>query len=169
MGTIMAVTSKSSVVLDITHTGTADAAPALHLAKTYAKTLDNGEANVFWYDAGRTVAASSSEDLDLAASLTDAYGATITFARVLGLVVVAAAGNTNNVVLGDDATAPWTTLLGADGTIAVRPGGVLAVMCASADTTGYLVTATTADILQVANSGSGTSVTYDVALWGKAT
>ena len=35
-----------------------------------------------------------------------------------------------------------------------------------ADSAGYAVTATTADLLHVANSSSGTSVTYDVIVIG---
>jgi hypothetical protein len=36
----------------------------------------------------------------------------------------------------------------------------------TADATAYAVTATTADLLKVANSSSGTGVTYDIAVIG---
>lgn len=111
----------------------------------------------------RTLAASGTEDLDLAGSLTDAFGATITFARVRGLIVYAAAANTNNVVVGGDTNA---LLIGgaAAHTITVRPGGLFTLF--APDATGYAVTAGTGDILQVANSGSGTPITYDVVVIG---
>ncbi len=116
----------------------------------------------------RVLNASASEDLDLAGVLTDAFGATITFARVKALLISAASGNTNNVVVGGVAAGlsagpilPQTT-----GQVVVRPGGGVAFWVGSADATGYVVTATTADLLHIANSGAGTSVTYDVAIVG---
>ena len=48
----------------------------------------------------------------------------------------------------------------------VRPGATFAVFAGQADSAGYAVTATTADLLHVANSSSGTSVTYDVIVIG---
>jgi|SRR5918993_3027400 hypothetical protein len=113
----------------------------------------------------RTLAASATEDLDLAGVLLDAFGSTITFARIKGLAIAAAATNVNNVVIGADATAPWATLLNSTGTLTLRPGGSFAAIAGVADT-GYAVTATTGDILQVANSGAGTSVTYDICIIG---
>lgn len=116
----------------------------------------------------RTLAASGSEDLDLAGTLTDAFGATITFARVKGVLISAAAGNTNNVIVGGVAAGlsagpilPQTT-----GQVVVRPGGGVLFWCGAGDATGFAVTATTADLLHVANSGAGTSVTYDVVVIG---
>jgi hypothetical protein len=126
-----------------------------------------GQSDLMFTDQ-RTIAASGTDDLDLAGGLTDAFGATLTFVEVTALIVKAAAGNTNNVVVGDDATAPWTSLLGADGTVTLRPGALFAAVAGVADATGYAVTATTADILQVANSSSGSSVTYDIVIIGRS-
>lgn len=114
----------------------------------------------------RTLAASGTEDLDLAGTLVDAFGAAITFARVKGLVISAAAANTNNVVVGAAASAPWIALLGATHTLTLRPGAFVAVGTGTADAVGYAVTATTADLLKIANSSSGTSVTYDIHIIG---
>lgn len=120
------------------------------------------QANRIFQDQ-RTLTASSTEDLDLAGVLTDPFGATITFARVRLLYVAAAAANTNNVIVGGDANA--LAIFGAaTHTLTVRPGGF--VLLAAPDTTGYAVTAGTGDILQVANSAAGTSVTYDVVVIG---
>ncbi|MFD6415999.1 hypothetical protein [Streptomyces sp. NPDC060194] len=114
----------------------------------------------------RTLAASATEDLDLAGTLVDAFGAAVTFARIKGLVIAAAAGNTNNVVIGAAATNPWATLLGATHTATIRPGGFLAIGTGVADATGYAVTASTGDLLKVANSAGGTGVTYDIHIIG---
>ena len=48
----------------------------------------------------------------------------------------------------------------------IRPGGSLALIAGSGDATGYVVTAATADILRFTNGGAGSSVTYDVIIFG---
>lgn len=123
-----------------------------------------GQADLIFTDS-RTIAASGTDPLDLAGTLVDALGATLTFARVKGLVVYAAPGNTNDVVIGG---AVSNTFVGpfADATdkIKVKPGGLLVLMSPGA--TSYPVTAATADQLLIANSGAGTSVAYDVVIIG---
>ena len=119
----------------------------------------------------RTLAASASEDLDLTGTLVDAFGATITMARVKGLLIRAAAANTNNVVVGANVAAnAWGTLFGptgaSGGTVTLRPGAFFVVGCGSADATGWTITAGTGDLLHVTNSAGGTSVTYDVVVIG---
>jgi hypothetical protein len=114
----------------------------------------------------RTLAASANEDLDLAGTLVDAFGASITFARVKGIVIAAAAANTNNVVIGNPTSNAWATLLGATSTLTLRPGAFFAVGTGTADATGYAVTAATGDLLRITNSGAGTSVTYDLHIIG---
>ncbi|MCG7203960.1 hypothetical protein [Streptomyces arenae] len=118
------------------------------------------------YQGRRTLAASATEDLDLAGVLLDAFGAAITFVRVKGLFIKAAAGNTNNVVVGAASSNQWVTLLNTTGTVTLRPGASLAVVAGPADATCYAVTASTGDLLKVANSGAGTSVSYDICIIG---
>jgi hypothetical protein len=120
------------------------------------------QADTIFHDQ-RTIAASGSDDLDLAGVLTNPFGATITFADVRLILVAASAANTNNVIVGGDANA---LLFGgaAAHTVTVRPGGLF--LLAARDATAYAVTAGTGDILQIANSGAGTSVTYDVVIIG---
>lgn len=120
-------------------------------------------ANKIWHDE-RTISASGSDDLDLAGVLTDPFGGTITLARVKGIVVLASVGNANNVVVGGGSNPLVNWLSGTTPAVIVRPGGLLAVM--APDATGYAVTAGTGDILRVANSGGGTSVTYQVVIIG---
>jgi hypothetical protein len=115
----------------------------------------------------RTIAASGTDDLDLAGVLVDALGATITLARVKLIAVYAASANANNVVIGGG-TNPVTTIMGGTTpTTIVRPGGLWLVT--APDATGYAVTAATADILRLGNSGAGTSVTYDIIIMGSST
>ena len=124
-----------------------------------------GQADKIWHDE-RTLTASSVEDLDLAGSLVDAFGTTLTFARVKGVVVYANPANTNNVVLGNVTNGIVAWFGAATHTISVRPGGVFAIL--ATDATTYTVTPGTADLLHVANSGAGTSVTYDVVVVGSS-
>jgi hypothetical protein len=117
------------------------------------------------YQGRRTLAASTTEDLDLAAVLTDSYGVAITFARIRALIVKAAAANTNNVIVGAAASNQFVGPFGAaTHTIAVQPDGLFVVTAPG--TTAWTVTAGTGDLLKVANSGAGTSVTYDIFLIG---
>lgn len=165
----MSLTSSLRVVLEATQYAALDLGTARYPI-TYDKTsnlpsgVGAGQADLLWTDT-RTLAASASETLDLAGSLVGAFGATLTFARVKGLIVRAADGNVNDVVIGGAAANGWASAFG-DPTdkIKLRPGGLLVLLAPGA--TAYPVTAATGDLLQVANSGAGTSVTYDVIVIG---
>lgn len=123
----------------------------------------SGNADLLFSDE-RTLAASAAEDLDLAGVLTSPLGATLTFAKVKAIMIVADAANTNSLNVGGDAAAAFTGPF-ADATdiISIPPGGMLLLVHPGA---GWTVTATTADLLQVANSSSGTGVTYRVIIVG---
>lgn len=115
----------------------------------------------------RTLAASGTENLDLAATLLDAFGVAITFTKVKALIIKASAANTNDVVVGGHATAACFSFFGAaTHTMKVKPGGMIALV--APDANGYAVTAATADMLTVTNSAGGTSITYDVIIIGVA-
>jgi hypothetical protein len=124
-----------------------------------------GQADKIWTDQ-RTLTASSTEDLDLAGVLTDAFGATITLARVKAILVRAAAANVNNVVVGGASATQWAALLGTTGTVTLRPGALFVAAAGVADATGYVTAAGATDFLKVANSGAGSSVVYDIAIVG---
>ncbi|MEU8537150.1 hypothetical protein [Streptomyces parvulus] len=145
--------------------GTGRAPQSLSRSVSLGSGTGAGKADRVFSDR-RTLAASGTEDLDLAGVLLDAFGATITFARVKGLIVAAAAGNTNNVLVGAASGSPWATLLNSTGVVTLRPGAFLAVGTGVADPTGYAVTATSADLLKIANSAGSTAVTYDIHVIG---
>lgn len=122
------------------------------------------QAKEIWTDT-RTLTASSSENLDLAGVLLDAFGNAITFTKIKAVIVAADAANVNDVVIGNHATAAWFPMFGAaTHTFKVKPGGMLAFT--APDVNGLAVTATTADMLMVANGGAGTSVTYTIIIIG---
>jgi hypothetical protein len=157
--TVKAVCELSSA-LDL-----ASASVPLTLAEQIQLTSGTGanQADLIFHDR-RTLAASATEDLDLAGALTNALGATLTFARIKAVIVSAADANTNNVnVTRPAANGVLLFLAAADG-IAVRPGGVFAWI--APDATAVPVTAGTGDLLTLTNSSSGTAVTYDVVIVG---
>jgi hypothetical protein len=123
----------------------------------------NQATNVF--SDTRTLAASASESLDLAGTLINALGATISFAKVRALMVFAAASNINDVLVGGVASNGFIAPFGsATDKVKVKPGGAMILL--APDVNGYAVTAATADLLQIANSAAGTTVTYDVIVIG---
>lgn len=116
------------------------------------------------YAGERTITASSSENLDLAGGLTSPLGATLTFVKVKAILIVASTANTNSVQVGGAATNTFTGAF-ADATdiVSIPPGGTLLLVHPGA---GWTVTASTGDILKVANSGATTGVTYKVIVIG---
>lgn len=138
------------------------------LSFTRGTSLDNGtgtsQVDLIWSDT-RTIAASGTDDLDLAGTaLQTAFGANLTFVKVKLIAVYAATGNTNNVVIGGAAATQFLAGFGAAAhTYAVPPGGLFVV---AAPVAGWTVGAGASDLLRVANSGAGTSVTYDICMLG---
>ena len=162
----MALTAELRAKLTARQTGSHDMGgptfnPSLEKNITFTDGTGANQADIVWADQ-RTLAASATEDLDLAGVLTDAFGSTVTAAEVVAIMVVAAAGNTNNVVIGD-ATAPVPLFGGTNGTLSIKPGGF--VMLGAPGAAGqFTVGAGATDDLKIANSGAGTAVTYDIAI-----
>lgn len=165
----MPLSGRLAISTNLQHTSALDLATG-SLALTYAKNLDftsgvsANQVDRIFHDT-RTLTASATEDLDLAGGLTDAFGTTLTFVRIKGIIVAAAAANTNTVQVGGAAANGFVNWV-ADVTdkINVRPGGVFALY--APDGTGYGVTAGTGDLLRIGNGGAGTSVTYDLVVVG---
>ena len=164
----MSLTAKLSVrfqgvessALDL---GTATYAPDNHATYTWTSGTGNDQADLRWSDS-RTIAASSNEDIDLAGSLTDAFGNTLTFVEIKAIKITADSGNTNNVRVTRPASNGVPLFLAASDGIDVPPGGTFAFICPE---DGHVtVTAGTGDLLNIANSSSGTSVTYTIEIIG---
>lgn len=164
----MAVTGRITTAFQATETaafdlGSVSFPAALNSSYTYTSGTGNNQIQVLWSDT-RTLAASATENLDLAGVLATAIGGTFTTTAVKGVVITALAANTNTVVVGGAASNTWTGLfVDATDKIAVRPGYTFVIAGGS---TGYAVTAGTGDILTIANGGAGTSVTYSIAIIG---
>lgn len=125
------------------------------------------QANVLFHDK-RTVATGANDDIDLAGVLTDAFGATITSARIK-MLYIRNRDATNTFNIGGVATNPWITWLIATGDgIVLRPGGW--VQLVAFDATGYVVTAGTADILRVThNAEDANAADFDIVIAAGAT
>jgi len=167
----MSLTARIASTLRATYTKTSDvASPTQTVDETFSIDYANGvaanQANVLFADT-RTLAPSATEDLDLTGSLSDALGTSLVNARIKCIRISAAAGNTNNVIVGAASATQWTTLLNATGTITLHPGAFFTAATPTA--AGWTVTAATGDLLKIANSGAGTSVTYTIELIGGAT
>ena len=80
------------------------------------------QADVLWHDQ-RTLTASATEDLDLAGSLTGVLaGTTLTYVELKGLIIFAAATNTNDVQLTRPASNGVPLFLAASDGLAVGAG-----------------------------------------------
>lgn len=166
----MALDTRLKLTLDANFTSPLDLqSRSAPVALAVSKALTNGtaanQANLVWSDQ-RTIAASGNDDLDLAGTLADAFGSTITFARIKTLIVKASSANVNNVVVGGASSTFTTWVTGTNPAVLVRPDGLL-VLSAS-DATSYAVTATSADTLRITNGGAGTSVVYDIVVIGSS-
>lgn len=164
------MTLNSSVLVQVASTLTSDldlATASVPLTWRHRTVLASGtaadQADLVFHDT-RTLAASGTEDLDLAGGLTSALGAALTFVECKLLVVSAAAGNTNNVRVSRPAANGVPLFLAASDGIDVPPGGVFAWF--NPGNGGVAVTAGTGDLITVTNSAAGTAVTYDVIIIG---
>lgn len=112
----------------------------------------------------RTIALSSSEDLDLAGVLVNDFGATLTYVELRAVLITASPANNNNVLVSRPASNGVPLFSAAGDEIIIPPGGAFLWACPADGK--ITVTAATGDLLHVANSGAGSSVTYDVVIIG---
>lgn len=122
-----------------------------------------GKADILFADT-RTIAASSTENLDLAGVIAGLLGNTITAAEITAIIVTADPTNINDVQLFGAASNAFNgPLSGTTPKLSVGPDDVAMVT----NKKGWTVTAGTGDILLVGNSGSGSAVTYTIILIGR--
>lgn len=132
---------------------------------TTSSTMD-----LLWSDR-RTLAASASETLDLAGSLTDSFGNTLTFVKVTAIVIRnrnTVAGDT--IEVGPDPSNGFTGFFKAAADrvrcapgVAQFPGLVVLVA-----PQGFTVGAGATDELQVTEIGGVNSVVYDIMVFGRS-
>ncbi len=164
----MSLTVQFNAAVKAVLTGSGDlGTPNAEIALSGQILLANGsgvdQAQKIFADA-RSLAASATENLDLAGALTDPLGATLTFATVKGIFIKAGAANPGNLTFGAHATAAFVgPFADATDALTVRPGELLPLF---APGTGYTVTATTADMLKVAAAATAGTYTYEIVIVG---
>lgn len=140
-------------------------APELKSLLQFTNGTTANKADLIFTDT-RSVNSASNDDIDLAGVLADAFGATITAAEIVGLMIKSAAANTTVLTVGAGSN-PWITMFAATGDgIKVMPGGVFVNFAPDASGLGA-VTAGTGDILRVANA-SGATASYDIVILARS-
>lgn len=130
------------------------------LADTLADGYETDEADLLWYDR-RTLAATS-EGIDLAGSLLDVFGQTLTFGEIKGIYIYNRSTTTGQNLTVGGGSNPFITWLGTSGDeVVIGPSGALLLWNPK---DGYEVTAATGDILTI-DSGAA-SITYDIIIVG---
>jgi hypothetical protein len=153
----LAIQASYSLALDLT-------SKLSNTLKTYPLNLDTGtglsQADVIFSDTRST---SGTDSLDLiGGGLLDNLGNIWAPARIKAIIVVAAAANVGNVLLRRPAAngVPFFTAAGDE--VPIHPGGAVVIFAPSA--AGYVVTAGTGDLIDLAASAG--TVTYDIYLIG---
>jgi hypothetical protein len=168
----MAVTLTSTLKVNFTaslvNAGTRITATA-PVAHSYTLSLASGTiintADKIFHD-DRTVTAASPDSIDLAGALTDPLGATVTFAKIIGIIIENSSTTAAEILEVGGNAAPFSTWLGAaSDTIKIGPGGCFVLFNPSL--AGYAVTGTTADILDI-DVASGTNVPYIITVVGRS-
>lgn len=123
----------------------------------------SGQASQVFSDT-RSLAGSATENLDLAGSLTNAFGATVTFTKIKLIVVRAAsANNASNAVQVQRGSSNGVPLfLAASDGVQLNAGGIFLFY----DPAGVTVTAGTGDILTITNGAGTNTVSYDILIVG---
>lgn len=123
-----------------------------------------GQADVLWADE-RTLAASATENLDIAGALAGLLGGTLTEAEVTAIYIEASKANTNDVAFFGAASNAFNgPLSGTTPKLTLGPGD-FALM---SNLKGWAVTPGTGDIVLVANTAGGTPVTYKIVIFGRS-
>jgi hypothetical protein len=134
------------------------------LKKTVPLSLDSGtglgQADVIFSDT-RSTAGTDSLDM-VGGGLLDNLGNVWAPARIKAILVVAAAANPGNVLLRRPAANGVPFFTAAADEVPIHPGGAVLIWAPSA--AGYVVTAGTADLIDLAASAG--TVTYDIYIIG---
>jgi hypothetical protein len=164
----IALTSAASIRGDLSTTGEGGTA-TLEIHEALSKSVAHGtgldQATHIYIDEF-SIAASGTLNIDLSGALEDRLGNAAVFTAIKEILLIADATNTNNVIYGN-ATAGWLGPFDLiTDTVTLLPGNRFNVTNYSA--AGWPVTATTADIIKLANSSSGTAVTGTIVIVGEA-
>jgi hypothetical protein len=124
------------------------------------------EANRIFVDTRTVTLATGTDDIDLAGSLIDPFGNTITFSTIKAIFIYnRATVRTEKLRVGAASAHCFTGPYGASSATkpTIYPGGVHQI---TAPFEGYPVEAGTSDILRIRHAGSVGDITYDIVIIG---
>lgn len=172
----------TAMTMQITATATdtadmSDVAPRAVLLARFIDTLTDGtglnSANQVYADSG-TIGAAATVNIDLAGTVTDVFGAVITFTVVKAVfvrntttataAVINVGGGSNGA--GLNAFDTWITSTAADGSEAVILPANAAVLLWNPTAAGYVVTAGTGDLLSLTETATLVGA-YEVMVVGE--
>lgn len=168
MATTLATTISAAVnwnlVSDLDLSDPSDKA-TLAFTDSLASGTSADQATKVWHDRG-TIANGGSASIDLAGSLTDAFGNALVFTKVKGFFLInrgVASGTSYTETSGENIIVSTSNILflASNGMI-VEPAGIILF---TSPKVGAAVTATSADTITLTRAGSAT-VTYEVVIWG---
>lgn len=119
------------------------------------------QVNVLW-QAARTFSGTTDNLNIYSGSLVDSYGTTLALTAVKAIFLQNTSA-TNNLVIGDAGSNPWSGLLSSTGTITLLPGDFL--IAATPSSAGWPVGSSSYNLLMTGTSGQ----TYSIALLGVGT
>jgi hypothetical protein len=132
----------------------------LSVQEQFTPGTGNNQLDKIFHDV-RTLLAAADESLDLAGSLVDSFGGTITFAKIK-VLLIRNLSTTQTLTIGNGAN-PFLTWVGAAAhTVTIPPKGIFLLVAPLA---GFTVTANTGDILKIANSATN-PCDYQIVLAG---
>jgi hypothetical protein len=155
-----------AAVLQATNTkamdlGTAKEEPAYTARIEFAHGTGSGQADLIFADQ-RTIANSSSEELDLSGTLKNAFGDNQAFVKIKGLLIKNLSP-TQTLTIGGAASNAWAAWAGAaNDVVKIGPGG----WHVFGEPAGFAVTAGTGDLLKIANGAAGDPADYIIAIIG---
>lgn len=146
--------------------------PLVEYLSQLADGVDAHEADLLFVDE-RTVNASTNDDIDLAGVLASAFGSTVTFAEIVGILIInkpknpEEAANLSNLTVGNEGTNPYAGFVSSGGTVGPLPPGAMMLLFNPGAAGLGTVTAGTGDKLRIAN-GSGGAAKYQIAILGRS-
>jgi hypothetical protein len=133
---------------------------------TLASGTGAGQCDQVYYSAARTLGTTTAELLDLAGTLVNEQGETITFTKIKSVLLINNGTNDGDIIRLGGASNTAAIFAAGTNTMDIRggtSGGGLLLWCS--ELTGYEITGGSADILQVENPGTN-ALTYDIHLAG---
>jgi hypothetical protein len=143
--------------------------PALTVEFVYSQVMSDGvvkdAADIIWMDKDRILNATT-EEIDLAGTLTDVFGDAVVFVIVNGIYIFnqqTAAGE--DLIVGGAAANAFLLFDDATDQRSIGPGGALFI--SEPSLAGIPVTAGTGDLLKL-DAGATANLKFDILIWGRS-